>query len=63
MSCPEPQDTHLRRDHLLLGQACRREGRGFSLEMGAAHPAFTARRCLRPHSAPRAPTEGLEDPG
>lgn len=34
MSCPEPQHTHLRRGHLLLGQACGREGRGFSPEKG-----------------------------
>lgn len=33
MSCPEPQHTHLCRG-LLLGQACGREGRGFSLEKG-----------------------------
>ena len=45
------QDTHLRRDHLLLCQACGREGRGFSLEPGRPstrchHPASAAHRCL-----------------
>ena len=36
------QDTHLRRGHLLLGQACRREERGFSPETGAAlHPTVS----------------------
>ena len=37
-----PQDTHHRRGHLLLGQACRREERGFSPETGAAlHPTVS----------------------
>lgn len=37
-----PRDTHLRRGHLLLGQPCRREERGFSPETGAAlHPTVS----------------------